>query len=583
MATVSYYTDQTTSTVYATRTANAPLFSLVWNVQTIEAPSYTGYTFSSWKCQIYNNSTNAWDYIQDINAGNFYYPALVGTIIHCRANITANTYTLAYINDTNKGTTSGGEAAGTKTFGVAYTLPTVTAKAGYTFVNWTGQSPLGSGGRYTWSTASAITWTANYTTNTYTINYDKNGGTGITNATSTSYPTKTPTVAANGFTAPSGKRFIRWSTENASNSGTTYTAGNTYTFTSNNTSSVTLYAKWGVTLSYNINGGGTAITVTAPTSVTEESGYVIAAVPTLKAVGYAFGGWATSTALATVLAVANAGGSTYTLGIADATLYAIWTENTGQKVSFSELQTVFGGSHPISMSEYQVNIGKTANTLTTLSGDFKGKGVSIDNVLSGNKAANLNTIGVTTTAPDRNADDGYVRISNIDFPFYYLGVDYGNNNNNGIWWNTNLALTFGNYSIQFTAWSANTARGILFGQKDSGYIGYYFMPTSFINGYYIKRLILYSSDNSTSYKSTWEIRLIRGPDSQYIELNANEMSSTAGQWTASDMNNFFDMFGIYAISNNYNTIPITAGQSLVLRSDLNGSNWECFKQHYVNI
>jgi hypothetical protein len=375
MATVSYYTDQTTSTVYATRTANAPLFSLVWNVQTIEAPSYTGYTFSSWKCQIYNNSTNAWDYIQDINAGNFYYPALVGTIIHCRANITANTYTLAYINDTNKGTTSGGEAAGTKTFGVSYTLPTVTAKAGYTFVNWTSQSPLGSGGSYTWSTASAITWTANYTTNTYTINYNANGGNGITNATSTSYPTKTPTVAANGFTAPSGKRFIRWSTENASNSGTTYTAGNTYTFTSNNTSSVTLYAKWGVTLSYNINGGGTAITVSTPTSVTEESGYVIAAVPTLKAVGYAFGGWATSIALATAKTVANAGGSTYTLGIADATLYAIWTENTGEKVSFSELKTVFGGSDPISISTYRAQSGQTtANSIITLSTHLKGKG-----------------------------------------------------------------------------------------------------------------------------------------------------------------------------------------------------------------
>jgi uncharacterized repeat protein (TIGR02543 family) len=335
------------------------------------------------------------------------------------------------------------------------------------------------------------------------------------------------------------------------------------------------------TATFNANGKGTG------TSKTQDYNTSVS-LPTLKAVGYTFGGWATTNTATTADVTAA-----FNMPVGGRTLYAIWTENANKTVSFSELQTVFGGSHPISMSEYQVNIGKTANTLTTLSGDFKGKGVSIDdvlsgnvlsgNVLSGNKAANLNTIGVTTTDPDRNADDGYVRISNIDFPFYYLGVDYGNNNNNGIWWNTNLALTFGNYSFQFTAWSANTARGILFGQKDSMYIGYYFMPTSFINGYYIKRLILYSRDNGTSYKSTWEIRLIRGPDFQYIELNANEMSSTAGQWTASDMNNFFDMFGIYAISNNYNTIPITAGQSLVLRSDLNGYNWECFKQHYVNI
>jgi hypothetical protein len=289
------------------------------------------------------------------------------------ATYTANTYKLAY---NNTGTSTGGTAAGNVSYKGDYTLPTASPPTGYTFSSWssTQGTTTTNGDNYTWNTVGDLTWTANYTANTYTINYDKNGGTGTTTATSSSYPTKTPTVAANGFTAPSGKIFMRWSTSATANSGTTYTAGNTYTFTSNDTSSVILYAKWGVTVTYNINNEGTVITVSTPTSFTEEPGLTVT-VPTLKAVGYAFGGWATSTALATAKTVANAGGSTYTLGAANAILYAIWTENTGQKVSFSELQTVFGGSHPISMSEYRTQSGQTtAGSIITLGTHLKGKG-----------------------------------------------------------------------------------------------------------------------------------------------------------------------------------------------------------------
>jgi len=57
---------------------------------------------------------------------------------------------------------------------------------------------------------------------------------------------------------------------------------------------------------------------------------------------------------------------------ADTTYYAIWTD-LGE-VNFSHLQNTFGGSYPITISEYQSSISISANSQTKLSENFKGKG-----------------------------------------------------------------------------------------------------------------------------------------------------------------------------------------------------------------
>lgn len=359
-------------------------------------------------------------------------------------NWTAKTYTLAY---SNAGTSTGGEPAGTKTFDQTYTLPTA-SRTGYSFDNWTGQGTLTNGASYKWNTEGNITWTANYTANTYTVNYHANGGTGSTSATTTSFNiTKTPTIASNSFTAPTGRKFIRWSTSSTSRSGTNYIPGNTYPFTSDETSSVTLYAKWGATVTFNFNGG-TVGTGTTPNSVTEETTYPVTlpsvtgfrkegytaigwntttsatsalssysianadqilyviwqinqynavfdangkgsgktyiqnygtsvSLPTLKAVGWVFGGWATTNNAATA-DVSTA----FNMPENGRTLFAVWTENANKTVSFSELQRVWdgtepavGGTNPISISEYREQSGQTGTgSIITLSSHFKGKG-----------------------------------------------------------------------------------------------------------------------------------------------------------------------------------------------------------------
>ena len=70
---------------------------------------------------------------------------------------------------------------------------------------------------------------------TYTITYNANGGSGTMNATTAA----APTVVANTFTAPTGKEFKEWNTEE-DGSGTSYAEG------AEVTSDLTLYAIWGV-------------------------------------------------------------------------------------------------------------------------------------------------------------------------------------------------------------------------------------------------------------------------------------------------------------------------------------------------
>ena len=101
--------------------------------------------------------------------------------------------------------------------------------------------------------------------------------------------------------------------------------------------------------------------------------------PPLKAVGYVFGGWATSVQNATNKIVARATNSTFTLGAAGETYFAIWTENVSPTTKFTDLETVFGrkGTAQISISEYRAESGQTtANSRINFVTNFKGKGLA---------------------------------------------------------------------------------------------------------------------------------------------------------------------------------------------------------------
>jgi uncharacterized repeat protein (TIGR02543 family) len=149
----------------------------------------------------------------------------------------------------------------------------------------------------------------------YTVTFNVNDGTGTAPATQT-------VLVGSGFTLPGGDGLTRtnftfggWNT-NTAGTGTNYSAGASFTPTSN----ITLYARWipYVTVTFSVNNG----TGTAPGSQTVPAGTSIT-LPGGSGLGYSgrtFGGWNTGS---------NGLGTTYSAGASftptsNITLYARW-------------------------------------------------------------------------------------------------------------------------------------------------------------------------------------------------------------------------------------------------------------------
>ena len=204
----------------------------------IKKIGYSAVSGSEWKClsgcttsdKMFNKKSiyNASDFC---NASNGDCTVVLGV------NWQANTYTVTY--DANGG--SGAPSAQTKTYGTDLTLSSTTpTKAGYTFQGWGTTSNATTvaykpGAKYT-SNAN-LTLYAIWKTNTYTITYNANGGTGApssqtkTHGTDLTLSSTTPTKA--GYT------FQGWGT--TSNATTVaYKPGAKYT----SNASITLYAIW---------------------------------------------------------------------------------------------------------------------------------------------------------------------------------------------------------------------------------------------------------------------------------------------------------------------------------------------------
>jgi hypothetical protein len=265
------------------------------------------------------------------------------------------------------------------------------------------------------------------------------------------------------------------------------------------------------------------------------------------------------------------------------------TPVSGLPISFSDIQTEFGGDNPIGIEEYYQNAATTytsgvagiPNTGVIISIEmFYGKSKpaapsSVEYMLAENRQASMSG-GETTFIG--SSDDSFAGIGVVGFPFFWFGTDWGSGNN--VQWCTNNVLTFGGGSSQYATWAPTTGRGVLLGQADRWTNwGNQFTPTT-NNNHSIKRIIVSQSDYSNRGVSIeYDIRLIRGPAYQYIEVRfGNWNSGNAGLWQVSDGGTFYNTF-----TAGQNTLPVSAFQSFVLRGDLNGYNWVHFPNRFVNV
>ena len=149
----------------------------------------------------------------------------------------ATSYTVSFESNGGSGTLpTQVDVATAGTFAVA--AGTGLTKAGYTFSGWNdGTNTYAAGATYTMG-ASNVTLTAQWTINSYTVNFDINGGTGGTMSSQSAYYNVATALTANNFTK-TGYSFAGWNTL-ASGSGTAYVGGASYPFIT----STTLYAQW---------------------------------------------------------------------------------------------------------------------------------------------------------------------------------------------------------------------------------------------------------------------------------------------------------------------------------------------------
>ena len=264
-------------------------------------PTKTGYTFTGW----YTDEACTQLYTKDTITSN----------ITLYAGWRANTYTVNF--NANGGSTS--TASKTVTYDSTYgTLPTPT-RTGYTFAGW--YNSASGGTQVTSSTKVSITATqtlyARWTANNYTVKFDSQGGSSISDK-SVTYDS---TYGALSSPTKTGYTFAGW--YNSASGGTQVTSSTKVSITATQT----LYARWTpntYTVKFNANGGEGSM---ADQSMTYDSSQNLTANAFTRE-GCEFLGWST-----------RAGGSvefTNTDEIinlksengASITLYAIWEIKT---------------------------------------------------------------------------------------------------------------------------------------------------------------------------------------------------------------------------------------------------------------
>ena len=228
-------------------------------------PTKEGYEFIRW---YYKNPSEAYDFGTTMAA------------LDVKHGITAKSITVYALWEIQQYTitfdTDGGSAIEpiTDDFGTAITKPADPTKPGYTFLRWDTEIP-GT------MPATDMTIKAIWEANEYTITFEENGGSDVTDITK-AYDTD---VTAPEAPTKTGHDFVYW-----------YEAGSedtAYVFDKMPLGGVTLYAKWdAIEYTININAnGGTNKDGSAIESIAQDYGTEITAPADPVKEGYTFNGW----------------------------------------------------------------------------------------------------------------------------------------------------------------------------------------------------------------------------------------------------------------------------------------------------
>lgn len=244
----------------------------------------------------------------------------------------------------------------TSASGLTLTANSMT-RPGYSFSNW---NTISDGSGVSYSDGASATFAAATTLYAQwtplpnkTVVFNANGGSGSMSNQVTNVATN---LTTNAFTR-NGYSFTGWATA-ADGSGTTYTDGASYAFSSN----ATLYAQWSAlpnkTVTFNNNSGSGTMTAQVTNVATNLTAN------TFTRSGYSFSGWNTA-ANGSGTAYANQASYAFT---ADTTLYAQWTALPNKTVTFD----ANNGSGTMAAQATNVAANLTVNTFTRSGYTFAG-------------------------------------------------------------------------------------------------------------------------------------------------------------------------------------------------------------------
>ncbi len=335
----------------------------------------TGYTFSGWNTAA-NGSGTAY---AASGSATFTMPA-ANVILYAQWTVNPS-YTVTFNN--NGGT--GSMTNETHNVPTALTLNTFT-RTGYTFSGWN-TAANGSGTAYadgaTYPFTASVTLYAQWAA---TVIFNNNGGTGTMANETETVPTA---LTLNTFTR-TGYTFSGWNTA-ANGSGTAYADGATYPFTV----SVTLYAQWRATVTYNGNGA-TGGSVPVDGSSPYKSGSTVTVLGNtgnLVDTGYTFSGWNTA---ADGSGTAYLPGATFTI-LTNTTLYAQWRATVTYNGNGATGGSVpVDGSSPYKSGSTVTVLGNTGNLVDT-GYTFSGWNTAANGTGTSYAAGNTFTISANTT------------------------------------------------------------------------------------------------------------------------------------------------------------------------------------------
>jgi uncharacterized repeat protein (TIGR02543 family) len=219
------------------------------------APTKVGHTFDGWYSDV--ALTVAFTFTT--------MPAQHTTLY---AKWVVNNYTISF--ESNGGNAVTGITQG---YGTTVVAPTAPTRLGHTFDGWYSDVALTLAYTFTTMPAQNMTLYAKWSTNSYTISFEENGGSDVPNITEV-YGT---TLATPTAPTKEGYVFVGWYSDVALTLA--------YTFTTMPAQNITLYAKWdyqSYTLTYINAEGLTPVIIKANETLS---------LPTPTRLGYEFQGW----------------------------------------------------------------------------------------------------------------------------------------------------------------------------------------------------------------------------------------------------------------------------------------------------